>query len=100
MLLGELTLMQILIAHVSKVLSMKSFYLYDMLCLLFVYFLTNYRQLSWITSVSSYALHYYIIKIVLVACQSKNYIIILYLLEDEYELSLGMLIRLKRIYNF
>ena len=78
MLLGEITLMQILIAHVSKVLSMKSFYLYDMLYLLFVYFLENYRQLSWITSFSSYALQYYMIKIVLVACHFKNYIIIVY----------------------
>jgi hypothetical protein len=35
------------------------------------------------------------------ACHLKNYsFIITYLLEDEQELSLGMLIRLKRIYNF
>ena len=30
----------------------------------------------------------------------KNSIFIIYLLEDEEELSLGMLIRLQRIYNF
>ena len=36
----------------------------------------------------------------LVACHFKNYSIIIYLLEDEQELSLGMLIRLRRIYNF
>jgi hypothetical protein len=30
----------------------------------------------------------------------KNYLFIIYLLEDEQELSLGMLIRLRRIYNF
>jgi hypothetical protein len=35
------------------------------------------------------------------ACHFKNYsFVITYLLEDEQELSLGMLIRLKRIYNF
>ena len=36
----------------------------------------------------------------LVACHLKNYFVITYLLEDEQELSLGMLIRCKRIYNF
>ena len=36
----------------------------------------------------------------LVACHFKNYFVITYLLEDEQELSLGMLIRLRRIYNF
>ena len=34
------------------------------------------------------------------ACHLKNYSFITYLLEDEQELSLGMLIRRKRIYNF
>jgi hypothetical protein len=35
------------------------------------------------------------------ACHLKNYSsVITYLLEDEQELSLGMLIRVKRIYNF
>jgi hypothetical protein len=42
-----------------------------------------------------------LIKIVLAACHLKNYyFIITYLLEDEHELSLGMLIRCKCIYNF
>src|ERR1041385_5881832 len=36
----------------------------------------------------------------LLACHHRNYAIIIYLLEDEQELSLGMLIRPKRIYNF
>ena len=30
----------------------------------------------------------------------KNFVFITYLLEDEYELRLGMLVRLERIYNF
>ena len=42
----------------------------------------------------------YMIKNVLVACHFKNYFVITYLLENEQELSLGMLIRPKRIYNF
>jgi hypothetical protein len=43
----------------------------------------------------------YIIKIVMVHATSKTIsFVITYLLEDEQELSLGMLIRLKRIYNF
>ena len=41
-----------------------------------------------------------LIKIMLVACLIKNYFVITYLLEDEQELSLGMLICVKRIYNF
>ena len=40
------------------------------------------------------------IKIVLASCHRKNYFVITYLLEDEQELSLGMLRRCKRIYNF
>src|ERR1041385_5137682 len=36
----------------------------------------------------------------LLACHHRNYVVIIYLLEDEQELSLGMLIRPKRIYNF
>jgi hypothetical protein len=35
------------------------------------------------------------------ACHLKNYFFVIsYLLEDEQELSLGMLIHLKRIFNF
>ena len=42
-----------------------------------------------------------LIKIVLASCHIKNYLfVITYLLEDEQELSLGMMIRCKRIYNF
>ena len=42
-----------------------------------------------------------LIKIVLAACHLKNYLfVITYLLVDEQELSLGMLIRPKRISNF
>ena len=41
-----------------------------------------------------------LIKIMLVACLIKNYFVITYLLEEKQELSLGMLIRVKRIYNF
>ena len=41
-----------------------------------------------------------LIKIVLASCHLKNYFVITYLLKDEQELSLGMLIRCKRIYNF
>jgi hypothetical protein len=41
-----------------------------------------------------------LIKIVLAACHLKIIFVITYLLEDEHELSLGMLIRCKRIYNF
>jgi hypothetical protein len=42
-----------------------------------------------------------LIKIVLASCHLKNYyFVITYLLEDEQELSLGMLIRCKCIYNF
>ena len=41
-----------------------------------------------------------LIKIMFVACLIKNYFVITYLLEDKQELSLGMLIRVKRIHNF
>jgi hypothetical protein len=44
---------------------------------------------------------YLIDQIMMVHITSKIiYFVIIYLLEDEQELSLGMLIRLKRIYNF
>ena len=39
-------------------------------------------------------------KLCQVALRVKNSVFIIYLLEDEQELSLGMLIRLRRIYNF
>ena len=40
------------------------------------------------------------LKLCQVALHIKNSVFIIYLLEDEQELSLGMLIRLQRIYNF
>ena len=40
------------------------------------------------------------LKLCQVALRIKNSVFIIYLLEDEQELSLGMLIRLQRIYNF
>ena len=44
---------------------------------------------------------HHLIKIMLGSIQhQKLSLFIIYLLEDEQELSLGMLIRLKRIYNF
>ena len=53
------------------------------------------------TLIPAAMLYIYLIKIVLAQCHIKNYcFVITYLLEDEHELSLGMFIRLKRIYNF
>ena len=52
-------------------------------------FVSFNEPLFWIIAFSSYALHDYLIKIVLVACHLKNYSVIIYLLEDEQELSLG-----------
>ena len=40
------------------------------------------------------------LKLCQVALRIKNSVFIIYLLEDEQELSLEMLIRLQRIYNF
>ena len=40
------------------------------------------------------------LKLCQVALRIKNSVFIIYLLEEEQELSLGMLIRLQRIYNF
>ena len=47
----------------------------------------------------SYLLYIEVLICVL-ACHHINYCVIIYLLEDEHKLSLGMLIRPKRIYNF
>jgi len=47
----------------------------------------------------SYLLYFEVLICVL-ACHHRNYCVIIYLLEDEQKLSLGMLIRPKRIYNF
>ena len=60
----------------------------------------NYRQLFWITLSQLICFTLHMIKTCWVAFHFKNYFVIIYLLEDEQELSLGMLIRLKRIYNF
>ena len=43
---------------------------------------------------------YFEVLICVLACQHRNYCVIIYLLEDEQKLSLGMLIRPKRIHNF
>ena len=40
------------------------------------------------------------LKITLGSIHIKNFVFTIYLLEDEQELSLGMLIHLQRIYNF
>ena len=42
----------------------------------------------------------YMIKFMLGSIPHQNYLFIIYLLKDEQELSLGMLIRLRRIYIF
>jgi len=70
-------------------------------CLLIIYLIANYRPLTWITS------FIYMCLTILYdqdydgsMSPQKLYCFIVYLLEDEQELSLGMLIRLKRIYNF
>ena len=48
------------------------------------------------TLIPAAMLYIYLIKIVLAQCHIKNYcFVITYLLEDEQELSLGMLIRLQ-----
>ena len=53
------------------------------------------------TLIPAAMLYINLIKIVLASCHIKNYVfVITYLLEDEQELSLGMLIRRNRIYNF
>ena len=49
---------------------------------------------------SSQCFYIWLIKIVLVHVTSKIIFVITYLLEDEQELSLGMLIQCKCIYNF
>ena len=43
---------------------------------------------------------YFEVIICVLACHHRNYCVIIYLLEDEQKLSLGMLIRPKCIYNF
>ena len=63
-------------------------------CFLYIFLCLEYFDLS---------LQYFyisLIKIVLASCHLKNNFVITYLLEDEQELSLGMLMRCERIYNF
>ena len=43
---------------------------------------------------------HHLIKFMFGSIHIKIYMFVIYLLEDEHELSLGMLIRSKRIYNF
>ena len=70
-------------------------------CLCSSSFDSNYRQLLWFIWSCLHALHYYLIKIVLGSMSPQKIIyVIIHLLEDEQELSLGMLIRPKRIHNF
>ena len=70
----------------------ESLHLCDHLCLLFIYLLANYSPLAWITSFRSCALHCYLIKDCVGSMSlQKLSVFIVYLLEDEQELSLGML---------
>ena len=65
-------------------------------------FLCQYELLSWIFQIWIFIpqLRRITLKLCQVALRIKNSVFIIYLLEDEQELSLGMLIRLQRIYNF
>ena len=65
-------------------------------------FLCQYELLSWIFRIWIFIpqLRRITLKLCQVALRIKNSVFIIYLLEDEQELSLGMLIRLQRIYNF
>ena len=65
-------------------------------------FLCQYELLSWIFRIWIFIpqLRRIPLKLCQVALRIKNSFFIIYLLEDEQELSLGMLIRLQRIYNF
>ena len=58
----------------------------------------TFHWVAWLLSLLS--IHHAIVKDLIIAFTIKNYFVIIYLLEDEQELSLGMLIRPKRIYNF
>jgi hypothetical protein len=53
-------------------------------CLLFIYLLANYRPLPWVTSFMTWALQYYLIKIVWKHVSSEIILLLsFYLLEDE-----------------
>ena len=85
-------LLSIFPTHVSKVLFMKGFYLDDATWLLIVCFISTIDNCFGYLYLISCALYYYLIKIVLVAFHIKNIFAILYLVKDEKELSLEMLI--------
>ena len=65
-------------------------------------FLCQYELLYWIFQIWIFMpqLWRITLKLCQVALRIKNSVFIIYLLEDEQELSLGMLICLQRIYNF
>ena len=65
-------------------------------------FLCQYELLSWIFRIWIFIpqLRRITLKLCQVALRIKNSVFTIYLLEDKQELSLGMLIRLQRIYNF
>ena len=65
-------------------------------------FLYQYDPLSWIFRIWIFIpkLRRFTLKLCQLALRIKNSVFIINLLEDKQELSLGMLIRLQRIYNF
>jgi hypothetical protein len=90
---------------------------FDFYCFIFMIFhLCSFHVITWLLSFfyQDYVFHAHILISLIPALSAyfddqdcdgvyhlKNYsFVITYLLEDEQELSLGMLIRLKRIYNF
>ena len=91
LLLYELTLMQDLLMLVLKVLFMKS------LCFV-IHLFTHVITIVLIATFITYA-YDSMIK-VMMACHSRNYLCYRLPARDEQELSLGMLIRLRRIDNF
>ena len=73
-----------------------------LVCLKYYCFYVNIKLLSWIFRIWTFIpqlreLHW---KLCQVAFHMKNSVFIIYLLENEQELSLRMLIRLRQIYNF
>ena len=60
-------------------------------CLLFIYLLANYRPLLWVTSFMTWALQYYLIKIVWSMSPQKLFVVIVLPTRGRVELSLGML---------
>ena len=68
----------------------------------YCFYYVNIKLLFWIswTWIFIPQLRRITLKLCQIALRIKNSVFIIYLLEDEQELSLGMLIRLQRIYNF